>query len=249
MSKEYIDHDAWNYGLARLPKASTIKLGPIHGVLPFDGARNPGFRSSSSHRVWLTYKTEANEWRAKVGICESAAEAACGFDFLIDPCTYDLKFQPLTVTFTSEAGNKTSYTHDLLHTAKNGHRRLVFVRNEVSLSKQKTWRDINAIIAATPKTAADDLIVINAGDYTRQRRENLFRMHHFVFEPDAEADEMVLWTARRLKTLRLMRDLFPLVSISQPRAFRSCYRLVGRKLLHANLDHVLWEHSRISVAA
>ena len=249
LSQRTLDHDTWNYGLARLPKASTILLGPIQGVLPFDGARNPGFRSATSHRVWLTYKTEANNWRPKVGICESAAEAGCALDLLIDPSTHDLKFQPLTIRFRSDDGKTPEYTHDLLHTAKNGHRRLIFVRNEVSLSKPKTWRDIKAIVAATPKNAADDMIVINASDYSRQRRENLFRMHQFVFEPDAEADEVVLWTARRHKTLRLMLDLFPRVTISQPRAFAACYRLVGRKLLQANLDHVLWEHSKISVAA
>lgn len=96
LSQSAPDHDTWNYGLARLPKASTIKLGFIHGVLPFDGARNPGFRSATSHRVWLTDKTEANNWRAKVGICESAAEGSCAMDLLIYPSTHDLKFQPFT---------------------------------------------------------------------------------------------------------------------------------------------------------
>lgn len=93
------------------------------------------------------------------------------------------------------------------------------------------------------------MIVVNASDYTRQRRENLFRMHQFVFEHDDEADELVLWTARRLKTLWLMRDLFQPASIAQARVFRTCYRLVARRQMHANLDQVLWENSRVEVAA
>lgn len=248
MSEEVFDHDSWNYTPPKLPKQSKLELGPIHGVLPFDGVRNPGSRSATSHRVWFSYRTESNNWTPKLGVCESAAEQACALELLIDANTYDLGFQPLTVLYKKEGGGKQPYTHDLLWTARNGHRRLVFVRHEDSLSKPSTWREIAAIAKATPRTAADDMIVVNANDYTRQRRENLFRMHQFVFDRDDEADEIVLRTARRLKTLWLMRDLFPHAPIEQHRVFRACYRLVARRQMHANLDHVLWEHSRVAVA-
>ena len=68
------------------------------------------------------------------------------------------------------------------------------------------------------------------------------------FDPE-EADEIVLAVASRLKTLWHMQDLFPHVGITQSRAFAACYRLVARKQLWADLDHVLWEWSRIEVAA
>lgn len=249
MSEQIIDHDEWNYSLKKLPKAPKIQLGDIYGVLPFDGMRNPGARSSVAHRVWLTYRTAANDWKPKVGICESAAEEACSYEALISGETYDVRFQPLTVVFKDEDGKWREYTHDLSVTSTNGHRRLIFVRNEWSLSKPKTWRDINAIVAATPCGSADDLVVANANRYSRQRRENLFRMHQFVFENDDEADEVVYWTARKLKTLWFMQDLFPHVSLPQHRAFRACYRLIARKKLVANLDHVICEHSRVQVAA
>jgi hypothetical protein len=142
-----------------------------------------------------------------------------------------------------------SYTHDLLITFRNGHRRLVFVRNEESLKKPRTERQIQAIVAATPKRAADDMIVVNANDYTRQRRDNLMRMHHFVFHPDDEADEALLETAQSLKSFYYMKDLFPHAPVSQPRAFAACHRLVAQGALHANLDHVLWENSRLQLAA
>jgi hypothetical protein len=48
---------------------------------------------------------------------------------------------------------------------------------------------------STSPKSADDLIVVNASNFSRQRRENLFRMHAFVFDPDPEADEIVLATA------------------------------------------------------
>lgn len=244
---ELIDHDTWNYSLPKLPRASTIKLDAIYGVLPFDGVRNPSSRSSASHKIFMPYKTAANDWSPKVGICESGAEMAVALEALIRPDVYNVSFQPVTVALGDECGKARHYTHDVLITFKNGHRRLVFVRNGASLAKPRTTRDIDRVIKAS-KDDADDVIVVNASDYTRQRRENLFRMHHFVFQPDPEADDIVLHAARNLETLWHMRDLFPATPLGPDRVFRSCYRLVARDQMHANLDHVLWEHSRIEVS-
>lgn len=108
-----IGHDEFNYGLPKLPEATALEFDGIHGVLPFDGVRNPGFRSSTSHTIWLTYKTEANNWQPKVGICESASEGAVSHEALIDPDTFDVRFQPLTVYYELD-GEQREYTHDLL---------------------------------------------------------------------------------------------------------------------------------------
>jgi hypothetical protein len=248
MPDDIIDHDAWAYSPAKLPKVPAIKLDQIHGVLPFDGVRNPGFRSATSHTIWLTYRTAANDWRPKVGVCESAAEAAVAHDVLLDPDVYDVAFQPLKVEFELD-GESREYTHDLLITQINGHRRLVFVRNEESLTKPKTWREIAAISDATPPTAANDMIVMSADDYSRQRRENLFRMHEMVQESDQEADDRVLSIAENLKSLWQIKDIFPHSALPQQRAFRACYRLIARKKLIVNLDHVIHETSRVQVAA
>lgn len=248
MSEFTIEHDRWNTSPVKLPKAPRIKLGDIYGVLPFDGVRNPSSRSSVSHKVFMTYKTEANDWKPKVGMMESAAEAAVGLQALISPTLYDLNFQPETVRYIDENGAKRRYTHDILLTFRNGFRRLVFVRNDRSLEKPKTNRQIEAVVKATSHRSADDMVVVNARDYSRQRRENLFRMHLTVFNPDPEADEITLEIARRLKTLYLMKDLFPRAPIEQHRVFSACYRLVARGAMFANLDHLLWEHSRIEVA-
>lgn len=249
MSDILIDHDMWNTSVPKLPKASKITLGEIHGALPFDGVRNPSGRSSSSHRVTFTYRTAANDWKPKVGMAESAAEAAAGIQAVISPGTYDVEFQPLTVAYRDESGKERQYTHDLRITSTTGHRQLLFVRNGTSLSKPKTTRQIQAIAAATPKHAANSMAVVDADTYTRQRRDNLFRMHRLVFEPDMESDEIVLDTARRIKTLWRMSDLFEPAAIAQKRVFASCYRLIAKRKLRANLDHLLWEHSRIEVVA
>ena len=244
-----VDHDSWNYSPPKLPRASAISLADIGNVIPFDGVRNPSGRSSTSHKVFLTYRTLANDWKPKVGIAESAAEAAAGLEAVMSPNTWDVAFQPVTVQFRDEDGVDRRYTHDLLITLRDGHRRLVFVRNESSLENPRTWRQIRAIVAATPKRVADDMVVVNADKYTRQRRDNLMRMHHYVFHPDPEADEALLEAARSLKSFYYMRDLFPHVPVSQPRAFAACHRLIARGELRANLDNVLWENSRLEVVA
>nr|WP_272210273.1 hypothetical protein [Marinicella sp. W31]MDC2876138.1 hypothetical protein [Marinicella sp. W31] len=244
-----IEHDHWNTGLAKLPPASNIKLGPIHGVLPFDGVRNPSGRSAWSHKIHLPYRTRANNWRPTVGIAESAAEAACAHQALVCPELYDLKFQPFTVKYRDEDGRTRNHTFDLLLTFCNGFRRALYVRHEHSLSKPATARQIDAIVAATSRRDADDVCVVNASNFTRQRRENLFRMHHFVFDPDPEADEIVLDVARGLTTLWLMSGLFSHVPLDRDRVFRSCYRLVAKRKLTTDLDNVFWENSRLWVAA
>jgi len=246
-TESVIDHDSWNYSPPKTPRASEISLGDIGNVLPFDGVRNPSGRSSTSHRVFLTYRTLANDWKPKVGIAESVAEAACGLEAVMSPEIWDVAFQPLTVTFRDEDGVDREYTHDLLITLRDGHRRLIFVRNEDSLKKPRTRRQIGAIVAATPKHAADDMIVVNANDYTRQRRDHLMRMHHFVFHPDPEADEALLEAARSLKSFLHMKNLFPHVPVSQPRAFAACHWLVPLGGLRANLDNMLWQNFRLEV--
>jgi hypothetical protein len=162
---------------------------------------------------------------------------------------FDVAFQPLTVGFRDEGGTARTYTHDILVTFRSGYRRLVFVRNEQSLRKPRTWRDIRAIAAATAKNAANEMIVVNANDYGRQRRDNLMRMHYFVTHPDDEADDEVRRIAKSVKSLYYMKDFFSHASLARPRAFAACYRLIAFNELSANLDHVLWENSRLEVVA
>lgn len=200
-----IDHDTWCHSPPKLRAQPKIVLDEIYGVLPFNGVRNPGSRSATSHHVWFTYCTEATRGQPRTGICESAAEFAVGLEALLDPDTYDVQFQPLEVKFFDrDLQRDRHYTHDILVVKRNGFRRLFFVRNSTSLEKQKVWRQIDEIVVSTAKTKfADDLIVVDADTYSRQRRENLLRMWQISKTPDDEADDIVLHTARRHKKLWL----------------------------------------------
>ena len=46
-----------------------------------------------------------------------------------------------------------------------------------------------------------------------------------------------------------MKDLFPHVPVTQPRAFAACHRLIARGALRAKLDNLLWENSHLEVVA
>ncbi|WP_205518845.1 hypothetical protein [Pseudotabrizicola algicola] len=243
------DHDSWNYAPPKLPKASALKLGDIHGVLPFDGVRNPSSRSSVSHKIFLPYRTAANEWKLKVGIAESEPEAGTALQILISPKTFDLHFQPLQVKFKGPNGENRTHTFDLMVTFRSGYRRLIYVRNGHSLSKTATQRELDAIKMALPKKVANDMIVVNGDDFSRQRCRNLALMHYFIFNPDDEADEHLLDVVRSGRSFYFMKDLFALAQMPQKRMFAACHRLVAKGYLKANLDNLLWENSRVKAAA
>ena len=225
-------------------KMSALELGKIEGVLPFDGARNPAYRSAISHRVWFTYKTAADNFKKRWAVTESAGEATVAFEALMCKDLHDIKFQPFMVPYEFD-GAHYHHTPYLLLTMRSGYRRLVYVRHGSSLARGKTQRQIRAIIDAVPKGLANDFIVANTDDFPRQRRENVFRMYAFCAECDPEVDEAVQTVAHRYGGTFRMLDLFPKLSFEQKRIFQSCYRLLGRKQLRANLNNVVHEHSRL----
>ncbi|MGB1264732.1 MAG: hypothetical protein ACPG6L_03305 [Nereida ignava] len=241
-----IDYDTWAYGLPKLRNPAKIKLNHIHGVLPFSGVRNPITASGVSHKVSLTYKTEANGWKRKVGLVESAAELAVAEEALISPQYYDVEFQPVMFPYICPKGQRRSHTIDLRLTYKSGRRVFVFVRNASSLSKPSVKEEIEAIKAAAPANEAHNFIIVDGDSYSRPRRENLRRMHRLVaFEQDPASDEEVFTVAHNLKTLWRMSDLHTHTDLTPNRIFQSCLRLIATKQLAANMDAIICEHSKI----
>lgn len=231
---------------SKTTKMHGLELGKIEGVLPFDGVRNPAYRSATSHRIWFSYKTAADDFKKRWAVTESAGEAAVAFEALMCKDLHDIKFQPFVFPYEFD-GQRYHHTPDLLLTMRSGYRRLVFVRHGSSLSRTKTQRQIHAIIGAVPKGLANDFIIANTDDYPRQRRENVFRMYGLCAECDPEVDDAVITTARRFGRTFRMLDLFGKISFEQKRIFRSCYRLLGRKLIRGDLNNVIHEYSRLEI--
>lgn len=249
LDENTIDHDTWAYDLPKIRSAGKIKLGPIHGLLPFSGVRNPISVSNTSQKIMLPYKTLANNWLPKIGAAESAAEAAVAEEALVSPDIYDVEFQPVEFKYEFPVCRKRKHTIDLRLTFRSGRRRFVFVRNRSSLEKPSTQDEIAAIKRAVPKSEAHQFVVIDADAYNRPRRGNLRRMHRAVcFEPDDLADEIVMSAVDALPSLWRISDISASVKISRPRVFDSCLRLLARGFLSANLDTVICQHSRIARA-
>ncbi|MFV0490838.1 MAG: hypothetical protein ACK5M4_03375 [Pseudorhodobacter sp.] len=241
-----IDHDTWNYGQPKRRSAGKISPPEIHGVLPFSGVRNPITVSSTSHKVSLTYRTEANGWQPRIGLADSGAEASAAEKALITPGIYDVEFQPVRFPYRHPSDRTAWHTIDLRITFRSGRRRFIFVRNRQSLEKPWTQAEIDAIAQAVPHQEAHEFAVVDADAWSRPHRDNLRRMHRLVaFEPDPVADEIVEIAIHDLKTLWRMSDLIPHVDLQPKRIFRSCLRLIAAQKLGANLDAVISHHSRI----
>lgn len=246
LDENTIDHDTWAYDLPKIRSAGKIKLGPIHGLLPFSGVRNPISVSNTSQKVMLPYKTLANNWLPKIGAAESAAEAAVAEEALVSPDIYDVEFQPVEFPYEYPPGRRRRHTIDLRFTFKSGLKRFVFVRNRSSLEKPQTQEEIEAIKAATPSTEAHEFAVVDADAYSRPRRENLRRMHWAVcFEPDPVADDVVTNALKSISNLWRVSDIDKSTNLSNPRVFDTCLRMFARGQLGANLDNVICRHSRI----
>lgn len=245
-----IEHENTLYELPKLRNAAKINFGDIHGVLPFEGLRNPITVSNSSHKVSFQYKTPANNWQPRLGLVESAGELVVAEEILIGDSLYDLEFQPLAIRYQHPTGGWRTHYIDLRQTFSNGLTRLIFVRNASSLRKPYTQAEIQAIKAAVPAKEAHQFVVVDADSYSRPRRENLRRMHRLIaFQTDAEADAIVEEAAGRCRTLWLLSDLFDFIDLPRWRIFQSCLRLIGKGKLGADFNAVIGQHSRIWVPA
>ena len=151
------------------------------------------------------------------------------------------------VRYSGSNGKAHFHSFDLRITFRDGYRRAVFVRNGTSLKKQKTQDEIKAIFAATPKSFADDKVVVNGDGYTQAFRDNLLRIWYATEAKDAAVDAYVLDRARRTP-FWLMQDLIAQCDIHPGKAFDAILRLIGQRLLAANHHLAICHNSRIWIA-
>ena len=226
-------------------KQPALKIPEIHGVLPYSGHRNPLTRSTVARRVSTTFATRATNGSPKVYHFEALTEWATALDILLDPTVYGIEVQ-LPPIFYPWPGRKKPREHhfDMRVTFEDGFRRAVFVRNGHSLTKPKTKAEIEAIFNAIPKDFADDAIVVNGDQYTRQYRDNLFRAYDACQRTDPEADELVK-EAALTTNYWLLKDLIQNSGLPSPRAFDAALRMIGRGQLAADWYSVISTHSRV----
>ena len=164
---------------------------------------------------------------------------------LIDPTVYGIEVQLPPLCYPWPGREKPRQHHfDMRVTFEDGFRRAVFVRNGTSLRKPKTKAEIDAIFAAIPTGFADDAIVVNGDEYTRQYRDNLFRVYAALQTPDIEADEAITHAAFSTQYW-FLKDLIRNSGLQSPRAFAAALRLIGRGTLVVDWYSVIWLQSRV----
>ncbi|AZB65613.1 hypothetical protein EBL87_17940 [Cereibacter sphaeroides] len=226
-----------------------LDVAPIHGVLPFAGARNPLTRSNTARRVSFAAATPATGGVPQVYHFESEAESVVAIEALLHPDLHGLEVQLPPIPFRCRRSGRTREHHfDLRLTYRDGHRRAVFVRNGWSLGKRATQDEIDDIFTAIPEGFADDAVVVNADDYSRAYRDNLRRIWHLSRNPDPAADAHVEAVARAANYW-LMKDLVAQCDLPPAAAWQSAMRLIGRRILRADWHAAITLHSRIGLAA
>lgn len=237
----------WDTSTGEQKKMPALNVNPIHGVLPYDGYRNPLTRSSSASRVSMTFATLATQGQRKVYHFDGQREMAVGIEALLSPDLYGLEVQLPPVSYRNHKGKRGKHSFDLRITFRDGFRRAVYVRHGDSLARQKTKDEIKAIFEATPACFADEKIVVNGDHYTRAYRDNLLRIYRATETVDQEADAHVLDRARK-GGYWLMRELLAQCEVTSARAFNAILRHVGQGVIRANLHAVICEYSRIWLA-
>lgn len=234
----------WDTSLGEQEKQPALQVGPVHGVLPYDGYHNPLTRSSTTQRISMTIGTPATQGRPKIYHFDGGREMAVALEALLSPELYALEVQLPPVRFLGLNGKPSYHSFDLRITFRDRYRRAVFVRNGTSLKKRRTQDEISAIFAATPETFADDKIVVNGDDYTQGYRDNLLRIWSATEDQNPRLDAYILDRARAT-SFWLTKDLISQCDLLEGDAMEGILRLIGQGYLGTNRHACICKHSRI----
>lgn len=161
-------------------KLPALDVGPIHGALPFEGARNPLTRSNTAKRISAAIATPRTGGIRQVYHFDGEAEFYVAVEALLSPDLHGLEVQLAPIDYYDRHSRKWRKHHfDLRLTYADGHRRAVFVRNGTSLARQETQDEIDDIFAALTLDFADSACVVNADHYTKAYKDDLFRLWEY----------------------------------------------------------------------
>ncbi|MTH60904.1 hypothetical protein [Paracoccus litorisediminis] len=241
-------NDDWDPTPVTYPKQPALALGPIPGVLPYDGFRNPLTRSNTAKRVSMALATPATKGQRKVYHFESEAEASTALDAMLSPDFYGLEVQLPPITYRSPRGKWAQHHFDQRLTSRDGYRRAVFVRNGSSLARPDVQQEIDALFSAMPRDFADQAIVVNADDYTSAYKGNLRRIWDEFNTPNPEGEQHVIDMARKTN-FWLAKELMAACDLARADVWQAVLRLIGRKVIGADWHAVINEHSHIWLSA
>ncbi|SPJ25389.1 hypothetical protein [Palleronia abyssalis] len=242
-------YEDWEPEQPETKKLPALVVDPIHGVLPYDGFRNPLTRSDTAKRVSMIIATPMTNGVPRVYHFDGEGESAIALDALRSPDLYGLEVQLPPVPFLCRASHEIRPHHfDLRLTFKDGFRRAIFARNGASLAKPETQDEIDDIFACVTTDFADEAAVVNVDHYTRAYRDNLRRIWELLQVVDDEADSVVE-AAARSSSYWFLSDLIANCDLEEWRAYQAAMRLVGRNILWTDMHGVIDYPSRVALYA
>ncbi|WP_133240375.1 hypothetical protein [Pararhodobacter oceanensis] len=220
-------------------RKAAIQIGPIPGVIPFDGLRNPLSRSDKAYKSGMLIRTKANGFMPSVALNDSEAEEAVKIEALLQPNVYDVKCQPYKVKLPGEKTRAKSHCFDVGIRLECGTYKLVYVRGEVSLQSRTTNTEIAEIVRRTPKDAADEIVVISDLSFSRVYRDNNRRIMMCHLMPDADADQAVVELTRHAAKRVRLENIVHESGLPESTAWQAIMRMIGAGRIGTERDAVI----------
>ena len=213
-----------------------LEIGPIDGVLPYLGVRNPLTRSNTSYKSGMLLRTKENDFVPAVSLNDSEAEEATKIEAILQPNVYSVRCQPLTIALP---GKPLSHTFDIRIELDCGRVKLIYVKGQVSLNSRVSNSRIAEIVRYTPRGAADEIVVISDLSLSRVYRDNNRRILMCHEMPNRGADcEVVELVNRETSAVRL-EDIVSRSGFPQDVAWQAILRMIGAGRIGAERDSVI----------
>ncbi len=216
-----------------------LTIGPIDGVIAFDGVRNPLTRSNTSYKSGMLIRTKENDYVPSVALNDSEAEEAVKIEALLQPNVYAVKCQPFKIKLPGGKGEPQEHSFDVGIELDCGMRKLVYVRGEISLNSRSSHSRIADIVRHTPKHAAHEIVVISDASFSRVYRDNNRRILMCHEMPNAEADQDVVNLVNAASSETRVEDIVSLSSFPEDVAWQALMRMIGAGRIGAERDFVI----------
>jgi hypothetical protein len=222
-------------------RKSEIVIGPIDGVLPFRGMRNPLNRSTTSYKIGTVLSSAANQFVPMVHLYDSETEEAFSVEAQLQPNVVAIECQPARVKLPKKtaAGKHPHHYFDLRITLACGQSKLIYVRGQVSLNARSSAATIAEIVRHTPKSMADAIVVISDASFTRARRDNNRRILISHRMPNPNADKVVSAIMDAKKDPIRISELVQLSELPKATAFQAILRMIGAGKIGAERDNII----------
>lgn len=223
-----------------------LQIEPIPDVQPFRGKHNPLSRSHVSYKSGMIIRTAADNYAPKVALSDSEAEEALEIDALLQPNVYDVECQPVRISLPRNPGSKhrRSHTYDVRVTLidlQTGQlwRKLIYVRNKISLRSPTSVPRIAEIVRHTPANLCDEIVVVSDAQYSRNYRDNNRRIRLCHISPSAEADQAVMELVNSTTGSTRIENIVAQSGMQEAMAWQAIMRMIGAGKIGVERDAVI----------